>query len=63
MREEENRRSLFFFLALCARSRALASLASPPMFSKRTKIIKKNNACVQAMFVRLHHALDWKSER
>ena len=64
MREEENRRSLFFFLALCARSRALArSLANPPMFSKRTKIKKKNNACVQAMFVRLHHALDWKSER
>ena len=29
--------SLFFFLALCARSLALASLASSPMFLKRTK--------------------------
>ena len=34
--EEENS-SLFFFLTLRVRSRALASLASSPMFLKRTK--------------------------
>ena len=45
MREEENGRSLFFVLALCARSRALASLASPPMLSKRTKTKKKQRLC------------------
>ena len=39
----------FFFLALRAPSRALASLASSPMFLKRTKRkIIKNNVCVQA---------------
>ena len=39
------RRALFFVLALCARSRAFASLASSPMFSKRTKRKIKQRLC------------------
>ena len=45
MKKKIENSSLFFFHALRARSRALASLASSPMFSKRTKRKIKQRLC------------------
>ena len=48
--EEENRRSLFFFLSLRARSRALASLARSPVNEKKNKTTSVYRLCSTLRF-------------
>ena len=48
--ERENRRSLFFFLSLRARSRALASLARSPVNEKKNKTTSVYRLCSTLRF-------------